>query len=303
MHRCLEVFMTPTEPQPPRPAVISLLLFSQPPRETPSIGKAIAAVTGAHAIVLAALLWMITLTQRSDLPSGVLELPDGLDIEFTSLPIGLGSPPDSKAPGASARPKNQPRGQRKKLLGAPLVRAPEPPTLIPPTVTAPTLGSTAIDAFKTPLAPREVTAVAPRGVHPTRPLAPTPGGNDAGASNGNSGNDVESLTLDELAREPRFTPFTQAPELMNRVEIRGFLQTRYPAYMSSRGMGGRAVLWILIDAGGGIRKGVLLRSSGSSVLDDAALEAIDRMEFRPAVNHGKRVPVWVQLPISFQAEW
>ena len=63
------------------------------------------------------------------------------------------------------------------------------------------------------------------------------------------------------------------------------------------------MLWILIDASGGIRKAVLLRSSGSTALDDAALEAIDRMEFRPAINHGKRVPVWVQLPISFQPNW
>jgi TonB family protein len=139
--------------------------------------------------------------------------------------------------------------------------------------------------------PKPVQPVAPRGVA-------SPGMNGGGNGNGNG-----DLSLDELAREPVFTPFTQAPELMNRGEVRAFLQTRYPASLSARGQGGRAILWLLIDPAGGIRKGVLFRSSGNSRLDDAALEAIDRMEFRPAVNNGKRVPVWVQLPISFQPEW
>ena len=34
-------------------------------------------------------------------------------------------------------------------------------------------------------------------------------------------------------------------------------------------------------------------------LDDAAVEAVKRMRFRPASDQGRAVPVWVGIPVRF----
>jgi len=40
-------------------------------------------------------------------------------------------------------------------------------------------------------------------------------------------------------------------------------------------------------------------SSGHLALDDAALRVADAIEFTPALNRDKLVPVWISLPITF----
>ncbi|MGH7466702.1 MAG: energy transducer TonB [Longimicrobiales bacterium] len=286
-------------------APISLLLFSNPPRESPSVAKTTAAVTGAHALVLAAIFATALLLQKPDLPSALNDMSQALDVDFTMLLMGTGelrAAPEAGRPAvARQRARSRPTAETSapQLLGQPVLL--DVPTVVPRTIPEP--------PQRPGWSPRVDPAAGPPLPAATPPRGAEPNGRAAGAlnssANGNGGNsaDVESLTLDELAREPRFTPFTQAPELINRAEVKAFLQTRYSPIVSGRGIGGRAVLWLLIDLKGDIRKAVLLRSSGYSSLDDAALEAIDRMEFRPAINKGRRVNVWVQLPISFQPDW
>jgi protein TonB len=109
-------------------------------------------------------------------------------------------------------------------------------------------------------------------------------------------------TLEELAAAPTYTPFTRAAELENREEIRIYLLGRYPRQLQDARIGGRTMLWILVDEKGRARKAVLLRSSGYASLDDAALESTDLMRFAPAWNSGHVVPVWVQLPVNFRVE-
>jgi TonB family protein len=40
--------------------------------------------------------------------------------------------------------------------------------------------------------------------------------------------------------------------------------------------------------------------SGHTSLDEAALRVANVMQFSPAMNRDKKVPVWVSLPITFQ---
>jgi len=40
-------------------------------------------------------------------------------------------------------------------------------------------------------------------------------------------------------------------------------------------------------------------SSGHQALDDAALLVADIIQFSPALNRDKRVPVWISVPINF----
>jgi TonB family protein len=41
------------------------------------------------------------------------------------------------------------------------------------------------------------------------------------------------------------------------------------------------------------------KTSGHHALDEAALEVARMIEFTPALNRDKRVPVWISLPITF----
>lgn len=107
-------------------------------------------------------------------------------------------------------------------------------------------------------------------------------------------------SVDDLMAGPTTTPYTRAPALLNPGDIQSFLLRKYPSSLQTAGLGGRAVLWLLIDANGEVLKAILHTTSGYAQLDKAALDAVPRMEFSPAVNNGRRVPVWVQQPINFR---
>ncbi len=110
-----------------------------------------------------------------------------------------------------------------------------------------------------------------------------------------------SPTADELAAAPpRLVPYTQPPQLANEAEVQQRLVEEYPDYLQDEGIGGRVVLWFLVDENGKVRKYFLKDSSGRAGLDRAALNVAARMRFRPAVNYDRHVAVWVALPVMFQ---
>lgn len=115
--------------------------------------------------------------------------------------------------------------------------------------------------------------------------------------------DVASTVEDdraELAREPTFTPFTVAPEVRNRQEVMSALQAAYPSELRSQGVGGTVLMHFFIDEVGALQNTVLAESSGLAALDDAAEAVARTFQFSPALNQGDPVPVWIQLPITFQ---
>jgi TonB family protein len=114
-------------------------------------------------------------------------------------------------------------------------------------------------------------------------------------------NEHIELTAEQLAsQKPDFTQHTDEPELMNVDEVRSQLRHEYPVFLQESGVGGRVLIWFLIDEAGGVRKWQLKASSGFSDLDGAALKAAARMRFRPARNYDHSVAVWVVVPILFQ---
>ena len=57
-----------------------------------------------------------------------------------------------------------------------------------------------------------------------------------------------------------------------------------------------------IDEDGRVVKTQLSKSSGQDALDQVALKVADIMQFSPAQNRDKKVPVWVQIEIVFTAK-
>lgn len=102
------------------------------------------------------------------------------------------------------------------------------------------------------------------------------------------------------AEGPSFTPFTQAPELLDPARVAQLLEEHYPPLLREAGIGGEVLVWFLIDSQGDIEDARVDESSGSAELDEAALRVARAMRFSPARHEGQPVPVWVAMPIVFQ---
>jgi TonB family protein len=97
-----------------------------------------------------------------------------------------------------------------------------------------------------------------------------------------------------------FTPMTVRPGIRNRGEVQRALEREYPPLLRDAGIGGTVLVWFYIDDAGGIERTQIHTSSGHRALDEAALRVAEVIDFTPALNRERRVPVWISLPISFQ---
>lgn len=110
----------------------------------------------------------------------------------------------------------------------------------------------------------------------------------------------ESTGEGDIGAQPTFTPYTVAPDITNRNEVIRALEREYPPLLRDAGIGGTANIWFFIDESGRVQDTRIQQSSGHPQLDDAALKVADVMQFTPAMNRDKMVPVWVAFPITFQ---
>ena len=101
---------------------------------------------------------------------------------------------------------------------------------------------------------------------------------------------------------PVFTPMTVRPRISNGDEVQAALMGEYPPILRDAGIGGTAVVWFFISEGGTVLDRRVAESSGHEQLDEAALNVANVFQFTPAMNRDERVPVWIQLPITFQVQ-
>jgi protein TonB len=104
----------------------------------------------------------------------------------------------------------------------------------------------------------------------------------------------------DLSAAPTFTPYTVAPDLINRTDVSRALEREYPPLLRDAGIGGTARVWFFIDEEGRVQDRRLDESSGHAQLDEAAMAVASLMRFTAALNRDKKVPVWVAFPITFQ---
>ena len=118
------------------------------------------------------------------------------------------------------------------------------------------------------------------------------------AANDASGRDSTEVSADI----PTFTPMTQRPELLNADEVTRVLVREYPALLRDAGVGGTVVVWIYLDTQGAVQNTKVNVTSGYDQLDVAALAVANTMRFTPAYNRDQKVPVWVQIPVTFRVD-
>ena len=90
------------------------------------------------------------------------------------------------------------------------------------------------------------------------------------------------------------------PKMLNTRQVQHALENNYPAILRDSGVGGRVVLWLLIDENGRVADAEVKEGSGHEMFDKAAVKVGEMMRFSPAMNQNTRVKVWVALPIVFK---
>lgn len=99
---------------------------------------------------------------------------------------------------------------------------------------------------------------------------------------------------------PPFIPFSVPPVLENAWEIEGLLFTLYPRPLKIAKVGGTVLLWLHIDEDGRVIETRIGKTSGYSLLDEAAIRVALEMRFRPALNRDRVTDVWLAQPIDFR---
>ena len=90
------------------------------------------------------------------------------------------------------------------------------------------------------------------------------------------------------------------PQLQNAPDVQRALERNYPPLLRDAGVGGRVVLWLLVDENGRVIETDVREGSGQAAFDSAAARVGEIMRFSPGKNREARVKVWVSLPVIFR---
>jgi protein TonB len=75
---------------------------------------------------------------------------------------------------------------------------------------------------------------------------------------------------------------------------------RYPSRCLRLGIEGRVEVQVLVGENGRVQEVTLGESSGDASLDEAAMEAVRKWRFEPAMKNGMPVRAWVIAPVTFK---
>jgi protein TonB len=157
------------------------------------------------------------------------------------------------------------------------------PTVAPPSVGIP-------EAVPDEEAPEEVTVATQAELGKIADLSATSiiggGGGDSIA--------VEIPEEEYLPPPDEFVPYDEDPVPIKEV------QPEYPPLAKQAGIEGVVWVKVLVDKNGKVRDAIILKPSGASAgFEEAALAAVSKWEFKPAISNNQPVAVWAMLPVRF----
>jgi TonB family protein len=110
----------------------------------------------------------------------------------------------------------------------------------------------------------------------------------------NEGDIVVDISDDEyLPDVTEFVPVEIYPEMIYEEK------PEYPRLARQAGLEGTVWVQALVDSEGKVRKAQVARSSGTAALDEAAVEAAHKNRFKPGIQNGRPVAVWVTYKVDF----
>jgi len=85
--------------------------------------------------------------------------------------------------------------------------------------------------------------------------------------------------------------------------VGGFVEVqknlRYPEIARKAGVEGTVFVKILVNEDGDVVETEIVKSLGDNGCDEAALEALKSVKWKPATQRDKPVKVWVTIPVRF----
>ena len=98
-----------------------------------------------------------------------------------------------------------------------------------------------------------------------------------------------------------FVKYDEAPE-----PVGGFAALQkhvvYPEIARKAGIEGRVIINVLVNKSGQVDSVTVLKSLGESGCDQAAINAVKAVQWRPAQYKGEPVSVWVGMPVIFKLD-
>ncbi|MBD3332642.1 TonB family protein [candidate division GN15 bacterium] len=92
---------------------------------------------------------------------------------------------------------------------------------------------------------------------------------------------------------PDFTPCEIYPEMIYQHV------PEYPRLAKQAGIEGMVWVQALVDEDGEVERAIVAKSSGVASLDESALRAAYENKFKPGIQNGRPVPVWVTYKVEF----
>ncbi|MFQ5498631.1 MAG: energy transducer TonB [Candidatus Zixiibacteriota bacterium] len=108
------------------------------------------------------------------------------------------------------------------------------------------------------------------------------------------GDIVVDISDDDYLPSPdEFVPVEIQPEMIHEAT------PEYPRMAKQAGLTG--VVWVkaLVDEEGNVRNAIVGKSSGTVSLDEAAVKAAYKNTFKPAIQNGRPVKIWVAYKVDF----
>lgn len=161
----------------------------------------------------------------------------------------------------------------------PLSSAPPPPVIpnqpiVKPTIGTPVPVADALAPEQTIMTQQEISAL-------NQPI-------------GVSGSGKDSLVIastDDMPNEGEFVYYEDEPVPVTRVE------PAYPEFAREAQIQGKVTLHVLVGKDGRVKNVKVMK--GVTGLNEAAVEAIKKWVFKPALSNNKPVAVWVEVPMDF----
>lgn len=96
-----------------------------------------------------------------------------------------------------------------------------------------------------------------------------------------------------------FVPYDEEPEAIGGVAAIA-QNTVYPDIAKEAGIEGTVIVQSYINDKGVVLKCIIMKGMPGTGLDEAAIDAIMKTKFKPAVQRDRNVGVWIAIPVTFK---
>ena len=107
-------------------------------------------------------------------------------------------------------------------------------------------------------------------------------------------NHIDTSIGDYIWESPEFIICEIPPEIIETVA------PDYPELAQKAGLAGKVTIQALVDTSGIVRRVMVAKSSGVPMLDAAAEKAAWKCRYKPGIQSGRPIRVWVTYPVLFK---